>query len=399
MKRPAAGYAVWKERMTLEKILYCEINIFCIMILLTLVYTVRSGFDRWVNQKLFETFLVSDIIFFLLDILWKMLDGSSNPVIREANVIVNAMYYIMSGVTSYLWFIYSEKMQDSQILNEKSTRILSAVPLGILIICTIMSIWNSGLFYIDDAGHYHRGVFYVVQLAVSYGYVIFTAAKAFLSAMNTTSYIRRTKGMTLAFFVIPCTFFGTLQALSGGIPLLCVGITLSVLIVYINFQGRMISIDPLTQINNRNQMVSVLTKKMSDYKVTRPLYLMIMDVDNFKHINDGYGHVEGDAALVRVADSLKMVCSNQNFVISRYGGDEFIVICENLGREEIEDVCEKINLQLSQLNEAAGAKYSLQVSIGFAKYTNEIQSIEELIELADEKLYQVKKIRKAAASN
>ena len=53
----------------------------------------------------------------------------------------------------------------------------------------------------------------------------------------------------------------------------------------------------------------------------------MMDMDHFKHINDEYGHLEGDAALVLLAGILKKVCVNYNGVLARYGGDEFCIAC------------------------------------------------------------------------
>ena len=175
---------------------------------------------------------------------------------------------------------------------------------------------------------------------------------------------------------------------------MCLGITLGVLYFYFNFQEQLISLDPLTQLNNRNQLIKYLSSKMAHRDKSKALYLLVMDVDFFKKINDHFGHIEGDRALVRVAEALKLACANEPCFISRYGGDEFVLILEVQDPKELQALCGKINDALACGNARANAPYPLVLSIGYARYEDSIQSIPQLIALADEELYRVKWERK-----
>ena len=123
---------------------------------------------------------------------------------------------------------------------------------------------------------------------------------------------------------------------------------------------------------------------------------MIFDVDHFKDINDGYGHVEGDKAIVRVATAMKEACKlyrNQTFV-ARYGGDEFVVVAEMDTLDEARQLASLICSNVINLNKEAGARYRLSVCVGIAQYdySNPI-TIPKFLAEADNELYQMKKER------
>ena len=90
------------------------------------------------------------------------------------------------------------------------------------------------------------------------------------------------------------------------------GISLSVLLVFINVQNKQISIDTLTGINNRRQLALYIASELSALSKKGELYYLIMDVDKFKSINDTYGHLEGDNALIKIASLLNSLCEIKN---------------------------------------------------------------------------------------
>ena len=113
----------------------------------------------------------------------------------------------------------------------------------------------------------------------------------------------------------------------------------------------------MTNINNRQEMHRYLTQKMKPRTQNLELYLLILDVDHFKEINDRYGHIEGDRALVTVAKALEISCSdakNRAF-LSRFGGDEFIVILEAENEQQIRETGELIRENITRLNEESGS--------------------------------------------
>lgn len=107
----------------------------------------------------------------------------------------------------------------------------------------------------------------------------------------------------LGIYMAVMMIVGTLQDIFRQVPIFCVGTSLSILIVYISLEEQMISIDPLTQLNNRNRMEQHLFECMRNADAN--MYLLVLDVNRFKKINDEHGHAQGDLALKAIANCLK----------------------------------------------------------------------------------------------
>lgn len=163
------------------------------------------------------------------------------------------------------------------------------------------------------------------------------------------------------------------------------------MILYQNWLDELISVDPLTRLNNRKQLVYHFDQ-WQRREDSVPLYLLLIDANKFKQINDTYGHAEGDAALVKIADALRMACHGlpHRANIARYGGDEFVVLARVDGPEVIDRLTNCIHECLEKLNQ--GSPYALTVSIGIAKAVKGLK-LESLIKEADTGLYREKKRR------
>ena len=153
-----------------------------------------------------------------------------------------------------------------------------------------------------------------------------------------------------------------------------------------------ISMDKLTQVNNRQNLLSFLEYKCVNH--SEKLFLFMMDLDYFKTINDTYGHLEGDDALIRASKALKISCGDhfrRRPYIARYGGDEFIVVIES-ARADAEALIVRIREVLSELNDQANRPYNLAFSIGMAEFHPGMNA-NALIEAADAALYEIKRAR------
>ena len=114
-----------------------------------------------------------------------------------------------------------------------------------------------------------------------------------------------------------------------------------------------VSVDKLTQVNNRQNLLSYLSYKINNHEET--VYLIMMDIDKFKTINDTYGHLAGDDALICVAKALKQACAQfkKRPFIARYGGDEFVVILEGT-TDDLAAVEERIHAEAARFNKMYG---------------------------------------------
>lgn len=378
----------------MSPILYSEVNIFCILICLLLLHQIRRGADQRWDQRLFVWVLLLNILLFLSDWAWIMVDGAFIPINVPVNFCLNALYFIITGFNGYCWFIYSETLQNSPVLRNKTSRFLCLLPALLLVALAVASYWTGWLFTVDSQNIYHRGPLYFLHLLIVYGYMVSTAIKARILSTRKENFLNRVRYRTLASFVILPFLFGTLQVFYLGIPLICVGISLSLINVYFSLQDDLISIDPLTQLNNRSQLFRFLHGRMARGDTTGDLHVIILDVDYFKSINDKYGHIEGDAALIRVAEALKNVCANRSYFAARYGGDEFVLVGALADEAEMQSLKAEVAREAASICERDHLPYALTLSIGCAKYSPSFATVQDFIQAADAELYEAKRQRR-----
>ena len=149
-------------------------------------------------------------------------------------------------------------------------------------------------------------------------------------------------------------------------------------------------IDGLTQIYNRK----AFDKKVGNAFIKKPIKknpftLVMVDIDYFKRINDGYGHTVGDEVLKKVASTIKQSFRLNDFV-ARYGGEEFSVMIDRIDRHYILDVCERLRAAIEAMNFTINSKrIPTTASIGIA-FSSQTDTSRTLIERADRALYLAK---------
>lgn len=147
-------------------------------------------------------------------------------------------------------------------------------------------------------------------------------------------------------------------------------------------------LDCLTGVSNRSYFVERVEVKLSKKKAGS---LFMLDMDNFKTINDSYGHGVGDKVLIILGDSLKQVIGNEN-LICRLGGDEFsIFILDMISTEELGKVAEKILATFRENVNIKGLEFPVSLSLGIAIYDGKMPiKFDSLYEKADKALYLAK---------
>ncbi len=154
-------------------------------------------------------------------------------------------------------------------------------------------------------------------------------------------------------------------------------------------------IDHLTGLYNRRFFFEHVKIIIENAKRYRNIFtIVIFDIDNFKHINDNYGHDVGDKVLKEFANILKTSVRSSD-IVSRFGGEEFVLILQNSDAENSFHVAERIRKQFSQKKFKVNDKYiSTTVSGGISTYREEIEDIDQMIKEADIALYEAKKTGK-----
>ena len=171
-------------------------------------------------------------------------------------------------------------------------------------------------------------------------------------------------------------------------------LSLTLLFIYLNTQNRQITTDGLTGLNNRREFDKQILKWAEQNAGNWGMFML--DVDDFKGINDNLGHVVGDEALWETADILRRVLGRERTFLARYGGDEFAVIGAWKDEAEAKQALRLVEQEVDRFNRTAEKKYRLSFSIGYALW-EETGEPDRLVALADERMYAAKTAKKRAA--
>ena len=381
----------------LSTILTAEIYLICVALsVLVLIWIWKSAYasiqEIWMTRTILSL-LVNNSANFLFVVVCSIQPLDQGGIALAYGV--KTVYFLSLAALVICWYIYADIILRSGYAYTGKRILQPAISFGVACIIPIVNLFYPWMFSVDQTGTYRQYYMFFVEslylFAVS-GIKAFMLFKEFREERNKD---RRELLLVIGVFpllLVAPSVVGIL--LGGGVPVQCVLITIQMLGLYEINTRQQISVDTLTQVNNRMRLMQYLEDKLENH--FENLYLLLLDLDRFKEINDTYGHVEGDEALRQLSSALKHACSTvqPRPFIARYGGDEFVVIVEG-AKFSADTVCEKIEEQLKAVN-AKNSRYAINVSIGQAKWHHPM-SPQDFIDAADTEMYKVKMARKAKA--
>lgn len=154
-------------------------------------------------------------------------------------------------------------------------------------------------------------------------------------------------------------------------------------------------IDDLTGLYNRRGFLTLGEKQLKlSRRTKRGFFLVFIDLDGLKHINDSFGHLEGDKALIKTAEILKKTFRETD-IIARIGGDEFTILAIDASGDNDEIINKRLGDNINHLNLQDQSLYKLSLSAGIIYHDAKSPSkLEDLMEKADEELYKQKRYKK-----
>ncbi len=377
----------------MASVLYAEIYLICIVIVgLCLFWTCRgsthSTSELWLRVAL-TGFLVSFGANFLFTVFNSLL--VIRPAVRFLSYFFKTIYHIGLCFGVYAWCGYADTETGGSLFHSKKTLPLTLLPLLGLVAMIISNLWTDQLYVIDEELHYLRGGQFQLEMGLLVLITAVFSVRLLIHTQSETDPIKKSHQLLVASFPLGLLLAWAMTRFGESVPVICVAITIELLCLFMGTSTQQISMDKLTQVNNRQNLLSFLDYKLVNHD--EKLFLLMMDLDYFKTINDTYGHLEGDDALVRAAGALKTACGGfkRRPYIARYGGDEFIVVVE-CTKPDAEELIALIREALEQTNQAANKPYTLHFSIGVGEYHPGMNA-NALIESADNALYEIKRAR------
>lgn len=367
---------------------YFEVDFLCIIILVSLIeQTQRSNF-RQKDQFRFIEVLICALAYVISDLAWifnnNFLSIKLIPnVLYPLFIFLNVANGLLPGFMALAWLRFSECIQNRSF-SKKQMAYLS-IPLVLLFICVVSNPYTHVLFLMENR-RYVRTFGPFIQFIVSYYYIALSVVLSLKHAKQANTLQERKRSLTISSFVIFPTIAALLQFLVFDMPILFVGVIISLINVYISLQDQLVLTDALTGLHNRTLLDQKIEHAYENLDDDCELWVLMIDANSFKAINDTYGHLEGDRALIYIANVLKEVCQKKEDYVCRYGGDEFVILHQTKKGEGCQTLMDEINEKMKQ-----HTSYPLSVSIGFARYQNRHKNWQDVLKEADQKLYQEKK--------
>lgn len=367
---------------------YLQTNLFCIIILLLILFKLKNKTKY--STIIFKKMMMCFILFCLSDIISILFRGTNYSYSNILLYLSNSLYLYLPLLIGYYWIKYIYLNLDQKKYEKKYIRVLLSIPTILGTVMLLLNIFTHNIFIINSNNLYVRGSLYYIYTICTWFYIITSTIKAIIVYYRTNNIYIKEKILPLCLFIVGPAITSIIQTMFYGLSINQIGFTISSLLIYLCYLDEQISIDNLTKINNRTSFNEYIQNKFDNTKDDDIISLMFIDVDNFKTINDTYGHLVGDETLIVIANILKKSCNdyNKDLFLSRYGGDEFVVV-SSLKNKELEELEKIIYSNLDEYNNKNNNK--LSISMG---YTSDIksnyESINHLIDIADDIMYKTK---------
>lgn len=337
-----------------------------------------------VEDRIYDGIVWMNMMGALAETIAFLVDGKSFVGSRQINYASNSLCFIGTVSMGLLWSIYVELRiyrNYKRISQKTAVMVLPWVVEVIMVLCNLSG--TGIMFKITGENVYQRtggALVGYITLTIYLGYSIYLV------------YHSRKQGVNLIYF--PVLYFVALCFTGILLQLLFYGITASwlmatITLVFVQMQSyaQNLYMDELSGLYNRRYLNAMLTKrKITDQKA---LYGIMMDVNDFKYINDNYGHSMGDKAISTMGNILCRSIPDAGMAI-RYAGDEFIVLLPGVDKECVAATMQEIDHNLSKFNEAGTEVFRLSVSMGYAEFGPE-DDVEAFLKHMDEKMYEEKR--------
>ena len=373
-------------------IYYSSINMVGVLTFGIMLLNDCLGVDRQEKQLKYDYTLIAFILYFISDAIWSGVDSGVFPVNYFSVMFTAISNFIIMTFITYTWLNYVMAVEQIPNRNSRKVRVLLASPFVLSLIVLIVTYCVDPNLLIDEELK-NTKMFDAFMVVIPYIYIIAVIVYTIKKARTEKNPIEKKKHIYIGLFPIMVVIGGLLQMVCmPSLPIFCFASTLLMLIFYIKSIDTQISKDPLTNLNNRGQLARYVAQGNNLIIDGRATFVVMMDVNDFKQVNDTYGHAEGDAALVIIAQALMHAVKSRTMplFLGRYGGDEFVMIAHPVKEEELKELIEAVreNITARCVNEKK--PYRLTVGVGYDELCGGQDTFQKCMKRADDNLYQDK---------
>lgn len=359
-----------------------------VMMLIILFYSSqRIMKHRFMDEKLFIFMIFSTVFQCVVETATYCIDGVVFTNSRIIALVLNSLLFINNIVFAYVWTLYADYKLFGDTGRLKKKYPLLAVPAVLVTVASIVNLFTPVFFSVDAGNVYHRTNLYIIPYFFTYLYLLFGVAMVYRFRNKVGRYLF----LPAILFMVPILIASIIQFFCYGFSLVWLGVAIALCSLYINIQNEAIYIDSLSGVFTRQYMNRYIETEYEKVSFKKLGGIMI-DVDQFKSINDQFGHLVGDDAIVSVGKILHTDPDPTEFV-ARYAGDEFVVLKRVESEEELSALIGRIKKQTERFNQTENKPYKLSFSYGIS-VLEPVDTIDTFLKKMDMSMYENKNRKK-----
>ena len=350
-----------------------------VVLMLILLFVSRTRISgRRVEGRLLIFMVLGIMLGCCMEMLAYTVDGRLFPGARLINYIANTCLYTINLLLPFSVMIYVDLgLYDDP--GRIRTHYKAQIIVGcVMLAANLLNLFVPVVYFISPENIYARRPLSYVYFFV----ILFYCATAFFLTRRYEKVNGAKTFFNISLFLVPLLLGAALQFLFYGLSLAWIAAAVGLVGLFMMQQNEQAYLDALTGTYNRQYLNHILSAWISR---GNGFAGAMLDLDNFKQINDAFGHSEGDAVLTAVADMLKR-CRITNEWVYRFAGDEFIILRLTDDENGLADYMAEVERRLAEYN--VGRPYPIALSYGVSYFSS--GSIDAFMKEMDEKMYAMK---------
>ena len=366
-----------------------QLNIFMVILLSIIFVYACFKFDRKEEAlRLFFVLIVLTTLILILEILSVLLNSGHDIRWIVPHKLVDTLGFVLAPLVPIVAAMYVYKRTNKYIRITLNKFFWLSIPVVVSGILSLGSYHYNWIFSITAENVYTRGpLFFISPLTVFFYYLV-----NLVFLYESRKKLNNEELFILSLLSVITVVMSVFQLQYFVYLTIWNSMAVSIVVNYIFIVHSQTKVDPLTGLGNRlayDEYIASLRRKNN-----LALSVVNIDLDDFKSINDIYGHHEGDKVLKVFAEALKEVFEGKGVPV-RVGGDEFIVLISERRKDIIEKDIEKLIGKIEVYNGKNGMPYRIDFSYGMTIFDNTYNNLEELIQHSDKRMYEDKQKKRA----
>lgn len=369
--------------IVLEEVMVAN-GIAILMMWFLLVCRRRNRERNHTEDRAYDGMVIVNMFGALLETISFLIDGRVFAGARGISYILNSLCYAGTVTVGFLWCLYVDiRIYRNYKRTFRKVKLIM-IPWLVEIVAIICNLSGNGiLFRVSENNIYQRGngaILGYITIMIYFAYSIYLV------------YSSKKQGINLSFFPVyyfvgPCIVGVLVQLCFYGVTTSWISVAVALTFVQMQTYAENLYMDELSGLYNRRYLNGVLAE--NKHMGRKHLYGIMMDINDFKDINDNFGHSVGDRAICKMGDILFKSIPDGGIAI-RYAGDEFVVLLPNADEKCVSSTMNEINNNLLNFSESKAEVYTLSVSMGYTRF-EAYDNAETFLTHMDEKMYEEKR--------